>query len=69
MNAAEIKKAIVAAVGFALTVLSACLAVGGIIPVQYVAIANSVLAVAGTLGVYQARNARPAEQRGKHEAP
>lgn len=55
-TAAEIKKTIVAAVAFALTVLATALQVGGIIPDAWLPYVNTALAVGGTYGVFQARN-------------
>ncbi len=58
-TAAEVKKAIVAFVGFALTVLAACLAYGGILPDSWLPFVNVALGLGGTYGVFQARNFGP----------
>ena len=56
-TAAEVKKAIVSFVGFALTVLATALAVGpDVIPDAALPYINIALAVGGTYGVYKARN-------------
>ena len=53
---AEIKKAIVAFVGFVLTVLGEALAAGGILPDESLPYVRIALAVGTLYGVYQARN-------------
>ena len=53
---AEVKKTIVAAIAFALTVLATALQVGGILPDAALPYVNVALAVGGTYGVFQARN-------------
>jgi len=56
-TAAEVKKAIVAFVGFAITVVTTILAVGpDLIPDAWLPYITIAVAVAGTYGVFGARN-------------
>lgn len=57
MTAAQIRKAVVAAVGFALTVLASILATGpDVIPNDALPFVHTFIAVAGSYGVYAVRN-------------
>lgn len=58
---AQIRKVIVGAVGFVLTIVAALLAVGDVIPDAALPYINAFVAVAGSYGIFKAPNAPASE--------
>jgi len=60
---AEYKKAFVAGLTFLVNLITVLLTVGDILPEQYLPYISALLLLAGTYGVYAARNVRRPDER------